>query len=177
MTTLHAGLPFPARFLGDTLYTASKHRYYVQRMAAPRDPEAPPYKGTPDERFWYVVGGAVGILHLLLIGTCLILSGMIPSNDICASSSIRTWTYWSLYGDKGLTILALGWFYSLLWHTLWRWWYGPAFIFAILCGALHTFCAVWYAYFPPCSSFFSLPPSICTQIDALNKITKSAHTC
>lgn len=114
-------------------------------MAAPREPEAPPYKGTPDERFWYVTGGALGLLHLMMIGATLILSGMIPSNDICASSSIHTWTYWSLYGDKGLSILALGWFYSLLWHTLWRWWYGPAFIFTILCGALHTFCTVWYA--------------------------------
>lgn len=103
-----------------------------------------PYKGGPDERFWYAVGEFTALIHLLVLGTFMIMSGMIPSNDLCAATSIRTWEYWSLYGDKGLTILALGWFYSLLWRTLWRWWYGPTFIFTVLCGALHTFCAIWY---------------------------------
>lgn len=113
-------------------------------MADPQRDPSVPYKGGPDQRFWYAIGEFTSLLHFLVLGTCMILSGMIPSNDICAATSIHTWEYWSIYGDKGLTILALGWFYTLLWRTLWRWWYGPAFVFAVLLGALHTFCAIWY---------------------------------
>ena len=103
-----------------------------------------PYKGGPDERFWYAVGETVALFHFVTLGLCMIMSGMITTNDICSVTSIRTWEYWSIYGDKGLTILALGWFYTLLWRTLWRWWYGPTFVMTVCCGALHAFCTIWY---------------------------------
>ncbi len=122
-------------------------------MAAAATP-ALPYRGSWDERFLYYSAGLISVVHLLIIGTNQIISGMIPLNSICGNTSILHWEYWSIFGQAGLTILALGFFYSLLWHTLWRWWYVPALFTTFGCFGLHLFCTIWYIqYEASCPSY------------------------
>ncbi len=122
-------------------------------MAVNGSPPPPP-RATIREASLYVLGGIVLMLHLAVVGAMLCIKDYVAP-FVCDGVGIHTWEYWSLGPQAGFTVLGIGAFGFLLYHTLWREAFYAAVILNGGCAALHFVAAMyWIEWKKGCASHF-----------------------
>lgn len=113
----------------------------------------PPPRGSIREQTLYALTSLVSVIDVVVIVVLCIITQLVPV-DICGTAGWRTWEYWSLMPQVGLSLLATYTVCWLLWHTLLRGAHWIAMFFSVGTFGLNLFSVIWYVkYHRSCSSF------------------------